>query len=361
MSNYAIIRVEKRKTAGAAAMARHALRDGQAVDNADEARRADNSVLVGPGSAAGIMARIRDLLPAKRRKDAVTCLDLFVGASPEAMHAMTREQQDAYFRQALAFIGDRFGGRGNIVSAVIHRDETTPHMQVLLVPLLDGKLNAKKLVGNRPDLVRLQDDFAAQVGEPAGLRRGERGSPAKHTSIRQFYGAIQAAGGLDALPPRKPVPDLPKKPEKPGLFASRAAKAAYEQDQDTYQKAVEARRAAIEANKARQDQIEKLARLSLATHGRGARRAPIERDQLEALRQRTQDERAQLSRQVEQARQELTQLAAKRVVAVAEVQKLAKHRDALLSQVDELDTQIRDMGAFLDAEQESQRERDRER
>lgn len=352
MSNYAIIRVAKRKTAGAAAMARHALRDGQAVENADEARRADNSVLVGPGSAAGIMARIRDMLPAARRRDAVTCLDLFVGGSPEAMHAMTREQQDRYFRQALAFIGDRFGGRGNIVSAVIHRDETTPHMQVLLVPLLDGRLNAKRLVGNRPDLVRLQDDFAKQVGEPAGLRRGERGSNARHTSIRQFYAAIQAAGGKDALPARKPVPDLPPKPTKPGLFASRDTKQAHQQAMDAYQRAVEARRAAIEDNKVRQDQIEKLARLGLATHGRARRRAPIERDQLEALRQRTQDERAQLSRQVEQARQELTQLAAKRVVAVTEVQKLTQRRDALVNQVDELDVQIRDMSAFLDAEQE---------
>ena len=360
MSNYAIIRVAKRKTAGAAAMARHALRDGQAVDNADEARRADNSVLVGPGSAAGIMARIRDLLPAKRRKDAVTAIDIFVGGSPEAMHAMTREQQDRYFAEALRYIGDRFGGRGNIVSAVVHRDETTPHMQVLLVPLLDGKLNAKKLVGGPRELSELQTEFAQQVGAPAGLRRGENGSTARHTSIRQFYGAIQAAGGIDALPPRKPVPSLPPKPEKPGVFASRAAKEAYEQAKDAHQRATEARRAAIAANKARQDQIEKLARLSLATHGRAARRAPIERHQLEVWRQRTLNERTQLLQQVEHARQELAQLAAKRVVATAEVQKLALRRDALADQADELDTQIRDMTAFLDVEQEP-RKRDRER
>ena len=88
---------------------------------------------------------------------------------------MTRKQQDAYFKRALGWISDRFGGRSNLISAVIHRDETTPHMQVLLVPLVDGKLNAKRLVGNRGDMQQMQTDFAEMVGAPHGLRRGKMG------------------------------------------------------------------------------------------------------------------------------------------------------------------------------------------
>lgn len=263
MSNYCILRLAKRRTPGAAAMARHALRAAD-VSNADPMRQADNQVLAGSSTPEGVMADLRAKLPEKRRKDAVTCLDFFVGTSPEAMQSMTRKQQDQYFRRALGWIGKEFGGRANVVSAVVHRDEATPHMQVLLVPLLDGRLNAKRLVGNRGHMQALQDGFAEVVGAPEGLRRGERSSGASHTSIRQFYGAIEAAGTKDALPPRVPVPRaLPE----PGMFSSAATRKAFEDRE-------EERRQAMEANAKRQAEIERLARLGLATHGRSRRRLP---------------------------------------------------------------------------------------
>lgn len=260
MSDYAILRIAKRSLGQAAAMARHALREA-ATPNADPARRTDNTVL-GPETSAGVMAALRAKLPAKRRKDAVPCIEVFVGGSPEAMAKMTRQQQDAYFEDALRWIGGRFGGGQNLVSAVVHRDETTPHLQVLLVPLLDGRLNAKRLVGNRSQMSQMQTDFAEQVGRPHGLRRGEKGSRAKHTSIRAFYAAIERAGSVDALPPRVPVP-----PEPPALtiFASSEVKA-------DHARRMREREAAIEANRRREQRIMELARVGLAAKGRLARR-----------------------------------------------------------------------------------------
>jgi hypothetical protein len=72
--------------------------------------------------------------PEKIRKNAVHALEYFVGASPEKMAVMSRTQQDAYFRKALDWFEERHG-KDNVLSAVIHRDETTPHMQILVIPL----------------------------------------------------------------------------------------------------------------------------------------------------------------------------------------------------------------------------------
>jgi len=263
MANYCILRVEKRKAIATKALARHAHREST-VQNADPSRAGQNTVLEGPTSAEAVMELHRSKLPAKRRKDAVTALDFFVGMSPEAAAAMTPAAQDQYFKRALRWIAARFGGTSNVLSAVVHRDETTAHMQVLTVPLLDGTLNAKKLVGNREDMQAMQDDFAEKVGQLSKLRRGERGSPAKHTSIRQFYGAVRAAGALDALPPRQAVPELG---EKPGVFSGSAAKTAYAE-------AEAKRKRALQLNAKRQTEIERLALVGLAVHGRGRRALP---------------------------------------------------------------------------------------
>lgn len=255
-----ILRYVRRSLGQAAAMARHALRESP-TPNADPTKLAKNTVF-GPNTVAGIMVALRDKLPADRRKNAVPCVEFLVSASPEALRAMSRKDQDDYFTRAQAWIGDAFGGQDNIVSSVVHRDETTPHLQLLLVPLLDGKLNAKALIGNRTRMEERQTGFADRVGKPFGLKRGEKGSKAKHTTIRQFYGAIEAAGSASALPPRVPMPDaLPE----PGMLTSKATREAYELRKKE-------REAARAANAKRQREIERLAAIGIAAKGKTARR-----------------------------------------------------------------------------------------
>lgn len=325
--NYAILRYEKRSLGQAAAMARHALREAPETPNADAALKGQNRRLAGSGTAAGVMATLRAKLPEKRRKDAVPCIEVFVGGSHETLASMPRERQDEYFKDSLGWIARHFGGGANIVSAVIHRDEQTPHMQVLLVPLLDGKLNAKKLVGNRQDMVNAQTEFAEMVGSRYGLRRGEKGSPAKHTSIKQFYGAIEAAGRADALPPRTPVP--PALPE-PGMFSNAETRAEYD-------KREKERKSAMEANKRRQTEIEKLARVGIATHGRGRRKLPRQFSDLDRLEADTKRGRELLSKQ----RQEYNDRAEALKQIVADVPRLEAQRDALQAQLDALQESLR--------------------
>lgn len=142
--------------------------------------------------------------PEKIRKNAVHALEYFVGASPEKMAAMSRTQQDAYFRKALGWFEDRHG-KDNVLSAVIHRDETTPHMQILVIPLdARGMLNARELVGGKATLSRMQTDFAHEVGISFGLERGRERSQATHQTIKEYYAHAQEPVEADfRLPERR--------------------------------------------------------------------------------------------------------------------------------------------------------------
>ena len=51
-------------------------------------------------------------------------------------------------------------GEENIISAVVHMDEKTPHMHICFVPITqDGRLSSKKIIGGPQGLVKLQDMF----------------------------------------------------------------------------------------------------------------------------------------------------------------------------------------------------------
>ncbi|HEK2500647.1 hypothetical protein CJT82_17105 [Pseudomonas aeruginosa] len=80
---YSIIRAKKHKSVAAIARsARHTFRE-QLTPNADPARRNQNRV-VGAADCQQLVQALSDRLPAKRRRDAVLCIEYLITASPEA-------------------------------------------------------------------------------------------------------------------------------------------------------------------------------------------------------------------------------------------------------------------------------------
>lgn len=111
-----------------------------------------------------------DRAGAKTRSNSVIALDAIYTASGEFFKGKSNEENDQFFRDCLRFHQKKFG---HVVSAVIHYDETTPHLHVLSVPLTqDGRLSAREIVGNRANLSRMQTEFFEQVGKGYGLERG---------------------------------------------------------------------------------------------------------------------------------------------------------------------------------------------
>lgn len=199
---FAILRCAKIKTLGnMGASLQHTFRERD-TPNADPARRTDNTVLIGGSDSAAVLDAWRARAPDKIRANAVHGLEYFIGGSSEALKAMSRDQQDAYFRDALDWLKARHGAE-NILSAVIHRDETTPHMTVMTIPLdQQGKLNARAIVGSRHQLSAMQTDFARTVGQAHGLQRGVEGSRATHERVRRVYAHISDPEASVSLPER---------------------------------------------------------------------------------------------------------------------------------------------------------------
>ncbi len=138
----------------------------------------------------------------RTRKDSTRFVDTLITASPEFFKGKTREQTEAFFQRAADFLIQRVG-RENIVSAVVHMDERTPHMHLTFVPLTkDNRLCAKEILGNRASLSRWQDDFhACMVKAFPDLERGEnsRQTGRKHIPTRLFKQAVSLSKQAAAI------------------------------------------------------------------------------------------------------------------------------------------------------------------
>lgn len=142
-----------------------------------------------------VKRRVADIQSRQKRKircDAPVAIEYMITASPEAMTRLSKQEQERYFAECLSFVEARHGV-GNRLSAVLHLDETTPHLHMLVFPEREGKLNAKSFF-KLPALTALQDEFAIKVGKQFGLERGvrltellEKGEkPHRHQSVAVY-------------------------------------------------------------------------------------------------------------------------------------------------------------------------------
>lgn len=111
-----------------------------------------------------------DRAGAKTRSNSVVALDAIYTASGDFFKDKSTEECNRYFQDCLQFHQKKFG---HVISAIVHYDETTPHMHILSVPLTqDGRLSAREIIGNRTKMSQMQTAFYEQVGRDYGLERG---------------------------------------------------------------------------------------------------------------------------------------------------------------------------------------------
>lgn len=189
MSSYAIMRCKKLSSMGSVASSlKHAYRERE-TPNADSSRTPDNEHRAA-SSTDEAMGKLREMLPEKRRKDAVIAVEYVLTASPDWWKQASQAQQVKFFDQAQRWLAEKYGA-DRIVTASIHRDETSPHLSAFVVPLTkDGRLSAKEFIGNKAQMTRDQTTFAAAVAD-LGLYRGIEGSKARHTRVQAFYEALE--------------------------------------------------------------------------------------------------------------------------------------------------------------------------
>ena len=211
MANFVVLHLEKAKGADTK-MSAHIERTFIA-GNVDESRIHLNRELVAfpegvKSRSAAIEHRLENAnLKRKVGKNQVHAIRVMLSASPEAMERIQQEGRlDDWCKQSVEWMQETFG-KENLVSAVLHMDEKTPHIHATVVPIVIAarrkkkseecvkKHYRKKAEGSRlcADDVMTQvklKNYQSSYAEamlPFGLERGIDGSEARHISTREYY------------------------------------------------------------------------------------------------------------------------------------------------------------------------------
>jgi hypothetical protein len=165
------------------ALNRHNLRLNQNYSNEfiDKARTNDNIILIEPAGGLRKAARKRleeAVLPYAKRKlrSDANWVSEFVITLP---NEVTQPQDIKKYCEVIINHFAEKVGTDNLLSAVIHMDETTPHLHLDFIPIKDHKLTSKEVM-TRSFLLSLHDDLP-QLLQKAGFET-ERGSAAGTTA-----------------------------------------------------------------------------------------------------------------------------------------------------------------------------------
>ena len=139
----------------------------------------------------------------------VRAVRILLTGSPDDMKRIEQGGKlDEWCEDNLDWLKNTYG-TDNIVSAVLHLDETTPHIHATMIPIVTGERRKKKSedgqgkkkyrakssgnarlcaddVMSRARLKEYQNSYADQMAK-YGLQRGVDGSQAKHITTTQYY------------------------------------------------------------------------------------------------------------------------------------------------------------------------------
>ncbi|MDQ0462236.1 MobV family relaxase [Clostridium sardiniense] len=152
----------------------------------------------------------------KTRKDRVKTFNQYVNSSKsdvacemiftsdeEFFKDMTENDVRDWAKISLNFVTDDIGFRKeNIIHAIVHMDEKTPHLHIIAVPIVDSydkriksnklSISRAKYIENKYDLSKLQDKYNSKLKETGfQLDRGVKFTDRKHTKTSEFKAEIR--------------------------------------------------------------------------------------------------------------------------------------------------------------------------
>lgn len=158
--------------------------------NIDPTRTKDN-VWLTPDDGRTFNERIESILAEnytgkrKPRWDSVKMCEITVQIGGDLAENGTEEEQVEALKQAFEELRDQYGEK-NIVSAVIHVDETTPHLHFDFVPITKkGGLSAREVVGDRAQMRKTQARFLEAMQERVPYAKFERKKDNQFNGLEQ--------------------------------------------------------------------------------------------------------------------------------------------------------------------------------
>ena len=206
--SYTVLHLEKAK-GNDSAMSAHIERTIH-PKNADASRsHLNKELIIYPESVKNRTSAIQyrlDNAHLKRKigTNQVRAIRVLLSGTHEVMKTIEENKQlNNWCNDNLNWIKETFGEE-NLVSAVLHMDEKTPHIHATIVPIVKGErrkandsqtykkknLNDNRLCADdimaRNKLKHYQNTYAMAMAK-YGLRRGIEGSEAKHISTTEYY------------------------------------------------------------------------------------------------------------------------------------------------------------------------------
>ena len=206
--SYTVLHLEKAK-GNDSAMSAHIERTIH-PKNADASRsHLNKELIIYPESVKNRTSAIQyrlDNAHLKRKigTNQVRAIRVLLSGTHEVMKTIEENKQlNNWCNDNLNWIKETFGEE-NLVSAVLHMDEKTPHIHATIVPIVTGErrkandsqtykkknLNSNRLCADdimaRNKLKHYQNTYATVMAK-YGLRRGIEGSEAKHISTAEYY------------------------------------------------------------------------------------------------------------------------------------------------------------------------------
>ena len=192
--SYCIMRLEKRKANNITGMQIHNDRATENHSNEDinkELSHLNYDLIECPSYKKKINEELEKRYKVNKslRKDATLGVEVIFTSDKDFFDKLTPEQERLYFEKSLEFLKE-FAGEKNVISATVHKDETTPHLHAVFMPLTDdGRLNYKDFINTKYDLINLQDRYHEKMREYfPELERGKasKETKKKHLSVEQF-------------------------------------------------------------------------------------------------------------------------------------------------------------------------------
>lgn len=222
MANFAVLRAQKIDQSTETAAHNHNLRASKTKTekNVDRSKTHLNEILLGSEETIKTINAIieNETDQTTIRKDANRAIELVLSASPEHFYdfekaGITREQWDelkpsnyknnmdsywkkvnhvkkyikpgaldAWKKNCQAWSKENFGK--NIVNLVLHMDEKTPHMHLLVVPIVKNKLTAKQFF-TPANSAKWQASYAQKTGLMKGVSSETKHETAMEHELKQ--------------------------------------------------------------------------------------------------------------------------------------------------------------------------------
>jgi hypothetical protein len=152
------------------------------------------SMLPGPMTAESMVSAALDAMSRHgvdwkpQRKDMIMGIELVI-----SVPVKFKGDWRALFEKTLPWVRAEFPHPVEIVAAVVHLDEATPHMHVILVPLLaQGRMSGHEVAGYKALFNKRVNSFYKQVAQQYGLRKPRRKGKLAYRERQQLADRVLA-------------------------------------------------------------------------------------------------------------------------------------------------------------------------